>query len=54
MNKLLAKLIYNRYALCMGSWFDFIQGNEEETYNYIYDTLAKATMSQKIKLLLNY
>lgn len=51
MNKLLASIILNRYAQDMGNYFDYIQGNEDDTLDYIMDTLHTLSPIQKIKFI---
>lgn len=52
INTIIAKRIINKYKQDMGNYFDFVQGNEEETFNNALTIVERAPLQYKIIMLL--
>lgn len=52
INAIIAKRIINKYKQDMGNYFDFVQGNKEDTYNEALAIVKRAPLQFKIIMLL--
>lgn len=52
INTIIAKRITNKDKQDMGNYFDFVQGNEEETFSDALTIVERAPLQYKIIMLL--